>query len=370
MRINEEPTGANHPRLETSLKGILPATNRRSESPTALTNQRVEEGCSPERITHARVPCACVGASRSSWTPAASMWLIEEENGGGVTRDRTRNRDDGKVGKKMNSGGVTIGKHWRGCVLHEVHNVHSVVNMVVVVVDGKFILVVLEHDVFGHDFELILHLEDIVPMYQLDEISANCIVAYIWHLYKNMMTDTIRGKFRFMNPHSIPFIMTTPRDNKGKLEQLNQRATVLSDRLSSASVDQLVLVPCNVGFHWILIVIQPYTELVYVLDSLSHRMRYDDWKYIVEMALRLFNSNKGRKGRKKPVWELLQAPRQPDGKQCGYYVMRFMRQIIAEIETIERDGLRSIFKAAEYTRAEIDEVRSEVADCIQDHIYE
>ncbi|XP_074582896.1 uncharacterized protein LOC141839127 isoform X1 [Curcuma longa] len=28
------------------------------------------------------------------------------------------------------------------------------------------------------------------------------------------------------------------------------------------------------------------------------------------------------------------------------------------------------FKAAEYTRAEIDEVRSEVADCIQDHIYE
>ncbi|XP_074591931.1 uncharacterized protein LOC141847752 isoform X2 [Curcuma longa] len=169
--------------------------------------------------------------------------------------------------------------------------------------DDKFILVVLEHDVFDDDYELILHLEDIVPMYQLEELSANCVVAYI----------------------------------------------------------------CC---HWILTVIEPYTEIVYVLDSLSHRMRYEDWKYIVEMALRLFNSNKGRKGRKKPVWEILQAPRQPDGKQCGYYVMRFMRQIIAEIETIERDGLRSIFKAAEYTRAEIDEVRSEVADCIQDHIYE
>ncbi|XP_074578780.1 uncharacterized protein LOC141847752 isoform X3 [Curcuma longa] len=185
-----------------------------------------------------------------------------------------------------------------------------------------------------------------------------------------MMTDTIKGKFRFVNPHTIPYIMTPTRDKKGKLEQLNQRATVLADRLSSASVDQLVLVPCNVGCHWILTVIEPYTEIVYVLDSLSHRMRYEDWKYIVEMALRLFNSNKGRKGRKKPVWEILQAPRQPDGKQCGYYVMRFMRQIIAEIETIERDGLRSIFKAAEYTRAEIDEVRSEVADCIQDHIYD
>ncbi|XP_074578782.1 uncharacterized protein LOC141835246 isoform X3 [Curcuma longa] len=149
-----------------------------------------------------------------------------------------------------------------------------------------------------------------------------------------MMTDTIKGKFRFVNPHTIPYIMTPTRDKKGKLEQLNQRATVLADRLSSASVDQLVLVPCNVGCHWILTVIEPYTEIVYVLDSLSHRMRYEDWKYIVEMALRLFNSNKGRKGRKKPVWEILQ------------------------------------FKAAEYTRAEIDEVRSEVADCIQDHIYD
>ncbi|XP_074561702.1 uncharacterized protein LOC141817998, partial [Curcuma longa] len=164
----------------------------------------------------------------------------------------------------------------------------------------------LEHDVFDDDYELILHLEDIVPMYQLEELSANCVIAYIWHLYKNMMTDTIKGKFRFVNPHTIPYIMTPTRDKKGKLEQLNQRATVLADRLSSASVDQLVLVPCNVGCHWILTVIEPYTEIVYVLDSLNHRMRYEDWKYIVEMTLRLFNSNKGRKGQKKPVWEILQ----------------------------------------------------------------
>ncbi|XP_074558660.1 uncharacterized protein LOC141814618 isoform X2 [Curcuma longa] len=72
------------------------------------------------------------------------------------------------------------------------------------------------------------------------------------------------------------------------------------------STTELLLYGCVIICHWILTVIQPYTEIVYVLDSLSHRMRYDDWKYIVEMVLRLFNSNKGRKGRKKPVWELLQ----------------------------------------------------------------
>ncbi|XP_042391813.1 uncharacterized protein LOC121982831 [Zingiber officinale] len=87
------------------------------------------------------------------------------------------------------------------------------------------------------------------------------------------------------------------------------------------------------------------------------------------MALRLFNSNKGKKGRKKTMWVVEKAPRQQDVKQCGYYVMRFMRQIVEEVEIIERDSLRSIFTQAEYSREEIDEVRSELAECIQDHIY-
>ncbi|XP_075478727.1 uncharacterized protein LOC142519567 [Primulina tabacum] len=151
---------------------------------------------------------------------------------------------------------------------------------------------------------------------------------------------------------------------------MNHNASVLADRLSGASVDQLVFVPYNVGFHWILVVIEPYKEVIYLLDSMYHRIRDEDWKYVVEMALRLFNSNKGRKCRKNALWEVVKAPRQPDAKQCGYYVMRFMRQIIEEIATIERDSLRLIFTKSEYSREEIDEVRSELAKCIHDHIYE
>ncbi|XP_042374664.1 uncharacterized protein LOC121977885 [Zingiber officinale] len=70
------------------------------------------------------------------------------------------------------------------------------------------------------------------------------------------------------------------------------------------------------------------------------------------------------------MWVIVKAPRQQDAKQCGYYVMRFMRQIVEEVEIIERDSLPSIFTQAEYSREEIDEVRSELAECIQDHIYE
>ncbi|XP_042386543.1 uncharacterized protein LOC121978236 [Zingiber officinale] len=98
----------------------------------------------------------------------------------------------------------------------------------------------------------------------------------------------------------------------------------------------------NLSFHWNLTVIKPHKEIVYVLDSLSHRICDEGWKYVMEMALRLFNSNNGRKGRKHVQWEVIKAPRQPDAKQCGYYVMRFMRQITEEITMIEGDTLPSI----------------------------
>ncbi|XP_075493610.1 uncharacterized protein LOC142531391 isoform X1 [Primulina tabacum] len=159
-------------------------------------------------------------------------------------------------------------------------------------------------------------------------------------------------------------------DRNGKIEHLNERASVLAERLSVASTNQLVLVPHNVGYHWILTVIDPYKEMVYLLDSLSHRNRYDDWKYVVDMSVRLFNSNKERKGKKQAIWEVVNGPRKPDSKQCGFYVMRFMREMIEKNATSEKNSISSIFMKTEYSKEEIDEVRSEWAECIQDYIYE
>ncbi|XP_073036717.1 uncharacterized protein [Primulina eburnea] len=191
--------------------------------------------------------------------------------------------------------------------------------------NGRKLSFLLDHEVFADDYELNLHFEDISPLYHLEPISGNCVVVYIWHFYKKMVKENKIDKFRFVNPHSIPNLQKNTHDKTGKTERLNKRASSLADRLSGASMDQLVLVPSCCGFHWTLTVIEPYKEIVYLLDSLSHRIRDEDWKYVVEMALRLFNSTKGRKGRKRVQWEVVKAPRQPDAKQCGYYVMRFMR---------------------------------------------
>ncbi|XP_073155963.1 uncharacterized protein [Henckelia pumila] len=145
--------------------------------------------------------------------------------------------------------------------------------------DGQKLPLHLDHGVFEDDYELNLHIDDISPLYHFESLSGNCVVVYIWHIYTKLVKEKKRDKFIFVNPHSIPCLKKTTQDKTGKIERLNMRTSSLEDRLSGASLNQLVLVPSSLGCHWILTVIEPYKDVFYLLDSLSH-------------------SNKGRKGRK------------------------------------------------------------------------
>ncbi|KAH6777433.1 hypothetical protein C2S52_007113 [Perilla frutescens var. hirtella] len=67
----------------------------------------------------------------------------------------------------------------------------------------------------------------------------------------------------------------------------------------------------------------------------------------------------------------LSGPMQPDDKQCGYYVMRFMREIITEVEnaTSSTFQLSSLFKGVRtYSQAQLNEVREEWAECVIKHV--
>ena len=57
----------------------------------------------------------------------------------------------------------------------------------------------------------------------------------------------------------------------------------------------------------------------------------EDGKNIVNSALKMYNTHIGRVGRKTPLWKTLPGtPKQPSSVECGYYVMRFMRDIIKD----------------------------------------
>ena len=47
--------------------------------------------------------------------------------------------------------------------------------------DGSGLLVQLSNEVFGSEYMIYVFLDDIMPVCQLQPISANCIVVYIWY---------------------------------------------------------------------------------------------------------------------------------------------------------------------------------------------
>ncbi|KAA0031799.1 uncharacterized protein E6C27_scaffold848G00410 [Cucumis melo var. makuwa] len=70
--------------------------------------------------------------------------------------------------------------------------------------------------------------------------------------------------------------------------------------------------------------------------------------------------------KKKPAWRVVKCPKQSGVVECGYYVMRFMRDIIMSTSTsiiqIMKDSPRA------YTQDDIDCIRSEWAEFVGKHV--
>uniref|UniRef100_A0A9I9E738 Ubiquitin-like protease family profile domain-containing protein n=1 Tax=Cucumis melo TaxID=3656 RepID=A0A9I9E738_CUCME len=106
------------------------------------------------------------------------------------------------------------------------------------------------------------------------------------------------------------------------------RARNLCSRLMTSKQDQLVVAPYNHGDRWSLVVINPYDDVVYHLDSLRTSSR-DDIKYVTNMVLTIFQSQKNlNKTRKTTFWKAVKCLLQVGTVECGYYVMRYMREIV------------------------------------------
>ncbi|ONI27520.1 hypothetical protein PRUPE_1G091800 [Prunus persica] len=84
--------------------------------------------------------------------------------------------------------------------------------------------------------------------------------------------------------------------------------------------------------HWILLIVRAKRETVYFLDPLpGNRVVDEEAKNIVNSAIKIYNSHIARPGRKAVIWKTLSGtPKQPSNVECGYYVMRFMRDIIMD----------------------------------------
>ncbi|KAL4035087.1 hypothetical protein IC575_003761 [Cucumis melo] len=113
--------------------------------------------------------------------------------------------------------------------------------------------------------------------------------------------------------------------------------------------------------HWSLIIINPYDDVVYHLDSLRTSSR-DDIKYVTNMALTIFQSQKNLKKTKKTTfWKAVKV----GTVECGYYVMRYMREILSKDTSIITDAIDT---RNSYSQLKLDEVQVEWAEFLSRYI--
>ncbi|KAK1581588.1 hypothetical protein Q3G72_007185 [Acer saccharum] len=138
-------------------------------------------------------------------------------------------------------------------------------------------------------------------------------------LYKQLKGDDMLGQFAFINPASVSLAIV--KRGKG--------GRVIASCLQRVTLTQLFFMPYNPGCHWILVVIDMKSTTIYYLDSLRGSMDCFLMN-IMLIGLTNYHSHNGNQSDEGVVqWERVQVPMQSVNVECGYYVLRFMKDIIA-----------------------------------------
>ncbi|CAL8136485.1 unnamed protein product [Prunus armeniaca] len=183
---------------------------------------------------------------------------------------------------------------------------------------------------------------------------------------EKIMTFTI-GKEVFGADRST-FVLPEDITQLAGMEEIG--ATVLAvymSRLQKTDAEQIFMMPYNPSRHWVLLIVRAKKETIYFLDPLhGNHVVNEEAKNMVNSAIKIYNSHIGRQGRKAPIWKTLSGtPKQPSSVECGYYVMRFMRDIIMDPSLeYEKTGKEQ----PPYPQAAIDEVRNEWAEFVCLHV--
>ncbi|CAL2247060.1 unnamed protein product [Prunus armeniaca] len=225
---------------------------------------------------------------------------------------------------------------------------------------GKIMTFNIEKEVFGADRGTFVLHEDITQFAGMEEIGATVVAVYMRCLYDLLREANMCSMVGFIDPAQVSA-------NAGSL---TDRSRIVASRLQKTDGEQIFMMPYNPGLVSLKGFCLAKRETVYFLDPLpGNRVVDEEGKNIVNSALKIYNSHIGRPGRKAPIWKTLPGtPKQPSSVECGYYVMRFMRDIIMD-PSLEFEKKFAKGKAqAPYPQAAIDEVRKEWAEFVCLHM--
>ncbi|KAL6194621.1 hypothetical protein ACLB2K_035702 [Fragaria x ananassa] len=218
---------------------------------------------------------------------------------------------------------------------------------------GKTINTVFVCELFGRPKKAAIFRSDVYKIAHGKEVSNGAILFYMSYLHRVMKKNKMEDMFQFVDCDLISAIGSgTP----------TARSHDLSVIYSMGKPGQIFFIPYNTGNHWTLMIVNPTMETARYMDPLKRRLDGSEWPSIVTSSLKIYKGLKKSTGKKKssPWKPLLGAPIQNDGVSCGYYVMRYMKEIL-EDNDLDLDKKWGTRVGLTYTTQQLDEVRGEWA---------
>ncbi|KAK9071564.1 hypothetical protein SSX86_007992 [Deinandra increscens subsp. villosa] len=241
--------------------------------------------------------------------------------------------------------------------------------MAAMMVDGQVskvdsIKVWCEDDLFGYESFTYLTWTDFNKVFSMDELSGTVVTTYTMYLYEQIKNGS-------KGDHGICFMTPTAtmqHERKAKARNVDDSSRLVAERLSKRNGKHIILLPYNPGRHWVLGVLDMEKNTCYYLDSIGPMSVDVQFKHIVDAAIGLYNVQSGSKKMIKLKWVNSKCPIQPGSTECGYYVLKFMKEIVQQgVQVLENDNIGG--DTNEYTDADFDEIREEWATYVSNFIF-
>ncbi|KAI5401051.1 hypothetical protein KIW84_065767 [Lathyrus oleraceus] len=231
------------------------------------------------------------------------------------------------------------------------------------IMHGAIRTINFDEGVFGAAHFEIIGKEDFQQLFEHTELGITVIHTYIWYMYVTLMRGTeLCNRFNFIAASRInaTLITNNPTSVKNDLVDIFMAA-------GDNTTPSLYFLPFNSGNggHWVLVAMDLSRLIVYYLDSLSGDWsKYPNMKKTIDAAIIKFRLKKKYRNRKDITWIRVQCPQQNNSVDCGFFVLRFMRDIIA----LNRIDIPKMYfeEYKTYSRANLDEIKDELCQFIVD----
>ncbi|XP_058782549.1 uncharacterized protein LOC131657059 isoform X1 [Vicia villosa] len=225
---------------------------------------------------------------------------------------------------------------------------------------GNTRLVPMAEDVFGIEHQETIGMEDFEQIFEHTQLGLGVIDTYIRFLYEKLMHPSgLRQRFAFLAPFitNLGLIISKPDE---------VMAYVLNRFMASINSEKLFFLPLNTGNggHWLLVAINPISEVVYFLDSLHNPVStYEAMKNLVDTVIQVFRAQRGSQVPKSKAnnitWIRVECPGQRNAVDCGFYMFQFMKEILLSNQIEIPSKYFDDFKCATYSKSKLDELKEE-----------